>query len=139
MSNKQSIDAGQLADAQMDCVVYRVERREGAYLYVLASDDTQIAPETPAAEKTEADKKAAENSVAKNSGTEDESDDPEKQATVLDTLPASLLATLGPVTEVMGLQLQRSRKLAAADVVEVMQQLRAQGYYLQMPPAQPKR
>jgi uncharacterized protein YcgL (UPF0745 family) len=34
----------------------------------------------------------------------------------------------------MDLELHANRRLAQADVVEVMRQIDAQGYYLQMPP-----
>lgn len=50
-------------------------------------------------------------------------------------VPSALLALLGRLEHVMSLELHVQRKLAQADVVEVMQRLRDQGYYLQMPPA----
>lgn len=50
-------------------------------------------------------------------------------------VPPALLGMLGDLQEVMTLELHPDRKLAQADVVSVMQKLREQGYYLQMPPS----
>ena len=41
---------------------------------------------------------------------------------------------LGELTEVMSLVLEPSRKLANADVLVVMEELKTTGFYLQMPP-----
>lgn len=49
-------------------------------------------------------------------------------------VPEVLLSLLGRLEQVMTLQLSEQRKLARADVAEVMAQLHSQGYYLQMPP-----
>jgi uncharacterized protein YcgL (UPF0745 family) len=49
-------------------------------------------------------------------------------------VPQTLLDMLGQLKLVIGLELSPERKLAQADVNEVMQQLSEQGYYFQMPP-----
>ncbi len=49
-------------------------------------------------------------------------------------VPEALLALLGSLELVIGLELSNERQLAQADVNEVMLQLREQGYYFQMPP-----
>lgn len=49
-------------------------------------------------------------------------------------LPEVLLQKAGRLTEVMSLQLHAQRKLARVDVRSVMQRLREEGWYLQMPP-----
>ena len=49
-------------------------------------------------------------------------------------VPESLLKLLGELEHVMELTLNQAEPLANADVVEVMQLLESQGYYLQMPP-----
>lgn len=49
-------------------------------------------------------------------------------------VPAELLERFGPPRLVMTLTLDPGRRLARADVEEVMAALREQGYYLQMPP-----
>lgn len=49
-------------------------------------------------------------------------------------VPQALLDILGQLEMVIGLELSAERKLAQADVKEVMQQLHDQGYYFQMPP-----
>jgi len=49
-------------------------------------------------------------------------------------LPTELKALFGTPELVMNLELTAQRKLAYADVTEVMQSLSDQGYYLQMPP-----
>lgn len=51
-----------------------------------------------------------------------------------DTLPPTLLARLGDLTEVMALRLEPARRLARVDTATVLQQLAGPGYYLQMPP-----
>jgi uncharacterized protein YcgL (UPF0745 family) len=48
-------------------------------------------------------------------------------------VPPALLRMLGELQEVMTLELHPDRKLAQAEVASVMQKLREQGYYLQMP------
>ncbi len=49
-------------------------------------------------------------------------------------VPEALLELLGPLQRVLSLELSEARKLAQADVRQVMQALREQGYYLQVPP-----
>ncbi len=49
-------------------------------------------------------------------------------------LPEGLRSLLGTPEFVMDLDLHRDRQLARADVQKVMEGLRTQGYYLQMPP-----
>lgn len=50
-------------------------------------------------------------------------------------VPEALLGMLGELSEVMALELTASRRLAQADVEQVMQLLVEQGYFLQLPPA----
>ena len=45
-----------------------------------------------------------------------------------------LQTLLGRLEKVMEVELHTGRRLAQADVVEVMRQIEMQGYYLQMPP-----
>lgn len=47
-------------------------------------------------------------------------------------VPDTLLSLLGKLEFVMALELEPGRRLAQADVVEVMSQLQQRGYYLQM-------
>lgn len=49
-------------------------------------------------------------------------------------IPDALQALLGRLEKVMDVELHAGRRLAQADVIEVMHQIEAQGYYLQMPP-----
>ena len=49
-------------------------------------------------------------------------------------VPQALLDMLGQLTLVMSLELHPQRTLAQVDVMQVMESLRQQGYYLQMPP-----
>ncbi len=51
-------------------------------------------------------------------------------------VPAGLMALLGRLELVMTLELTPQRKLAQADPAEVCEQLRTQGYYLQLPPSE---
>jgi len=51
-------------------------------------------------------------------------------------VPEALKSLLGSLEEIMELELHAQRTLAQADVVEVMAQIEAQGYFLQMPPRQ---
>ena len=51
-------------------------------------------------------------------------------------LPDALLNQFGDPESVMTLVLTPERKLARADAAEVLQQIEAQGFYLQMPPTQ---
>jgi uncharacterized protein YcgL (UPF0745 family) len=51
-----------------------------------------------------------------------------------DDLPAELKTVFGKPEFVMNLVLTAERKLAYANVKQVMQNLTEQGYYLQMPP-----
>ena len=49
-------------------------------------------------------------------------------------LPEGLLSLLGELNKVVELELHSQRKLAQADVLEVMRQIDETGYFLQMPP-----
>jgi len=49
-------------------------------------------------------------------------------------LPEPLLKTFGPPTHAFDLLLHPERTLARVDVMEVMQSIASQGFYLQMPP-----
>ena len=49
-------------------------------------------------------------------------------------LPDSLLGLMGQPQYVMDLELTPERKLARADVGEVLAKLEAEGFYVQMPP-----
>ena len=49
-------------------------------------------------------------------------------------VPDILLAKLGTLKLILQLELSAQRKLMGADVVVVMRQLTAQGFYLQLPP-----
>lgn len=51
-------------------------------------------------------------------------------------VPDALKNLLGNLQEITELELHAQRKLAQADVAEVMAQIEAQGYFLQMPPRQ---
>jgi len=52
----------------------------------------------------------------------------------LERVPGSLKELLGELSHVMDLELSPTRKLANADVIQVMQSLVEPGYFLQMPP-----
>ena len=52
----------------------------------------------------------------------------------IDRLPAGLLKRVGKLEMVMELELHAERRLARADVEKVMEALRTQEFYLQMPP-----
>lgn len=54
----------------------------------------------------------------------------------LTRVPDTLKTLLGDLHEVTELELHAQRKLAQADVRDVMAQIEAQGYFLQMPPRQ---
>jgi uncharacterized protein YcgL (UPF0745 family) len=49
-------------------------------------------------------------------------------------VPETLLAQFGDTSPVMAVLLDEQRKLARASAVDVLAQIEAQGYYLQMPP-----
>lgn len=49
-------------------------------------------------------------------------------------VPQALIEMLGHLEKVMELELSEERKLANADINNVRQCLKDQGYYLQMPP-----
>lgn len=49
-------------------------------------------------------------------------------------VPQALLELLGEPQLVISLELDEGRKLAQADIEQVRQALREQGYYFQMPP-----
>ncbi|MFQ5642675.1 MAG: YcgL domain-containing protein [Thiogranum sp.] len=57
-----------------------------------------------------------------------------KKADGFTRLPDGLKQILGVLEKVIELDLDERRTLARADVVEVMQQIEAKGYFLQMPP-----
>ena len=57
---------------------------------------------------------------------------PQKDA--FDGLPEALLRSLGRLDLVMELELTPRRALARADVLRVLEDLAARGFYLQMPP-----
>ncbi len=52
----------------------------------------------------------------------------------MERVPDALKALLGNLEIVTEVGLHDRRKLAQADVMEVMAQIEAEGYYLQMPP-----
>ncbi len=52
----------------------------------------------------------------------------------LDDLPEELLKLVKQLSHVMELELGAQRKLARADVKDVMNELEEKGYFLQMPP-----
>ena len=52
-------------------------------------------------------------------------------------LPAALREAFGPPTLVMQLRLSETRPLARVDVRQVMEQIKTQGFYLQLPPELP--
>ncbi|MFV0478919.1 MAG: YcgL domain-containing protein [Parahaliea sp.] len=52
----------------------------------------------------------------------------------LDEVPAALLASFGEPGLVMTIVLDSGRKLARADVTEVLARIDGEGFYLQMPP-----
>ena len=57
-----------------------------------------------------------------------------ERARGLEDVPEALLGQFGEPESVMTLMLSPERKLARADVVEVLQKIEEQGFYLQMPP-----
>ena len=52
----------------------------------------------------------------------------------LDRVPEELLSSFGDLSPVTILVLSETRKLARADILKVLQELRDKGFYLQMPP-----
>lgn len=58
----------------------------------------------------------------------------EEEEKLLSGLPAALLQLTGGLEKVMDLELTWERKLARADVKQVMAALLEQGFYLQSPP-----
>lgn len=52
----------------------------------------------------------------------------------LSRVPEALMKRFGRAELAMGLMLTPARTLARADVVQVMQAIESQGFYLQMPP-----
>jgi len=54
----------------------------------------------------------------------------------LTRVPDTLITLLGELKEVTELELYPARKLAQADAREVLAQIEAEGYFLQMPPRQ---
>ncbi|TCK17226.1 hypothetical protein DFR30_0447 [Thiogranum longum] len=59
-----------------------------------------------------------------------------KKGEDMERVPDALKTLLGNLEFVTDVELHDQRKLAQADVVEVMAQIEAEGYYLQMPPRQ---
>ena len=53
-----------------------------------------------------------------------------------DVVPDALLRAMLPLELVMQLDLHAERKLARADVEQVMRELKDRGFYLQMPPTE---
>lgn len=56
----------------------------------------------------------------------------------IDDLPDALLTQFGEMEQVMELSLTPDRKLARVEVTQVIGKLAADGFYLQMPPADPQ-
>ena len=56
----------------------------------------------------------------------------------LEDVPDALRQQLGELRSVMTILLDKERKLARADAAEVLTQIEARGYYLQMPPTPPE-
>jgi len=54
-----------------------------------------------------------------------------------DSVPEALLSMLGELEFVITIELALQKKLAQADAVEVLKQIEANGYYLQVPPKNP--
>lgn len=52
-------------------------------------------------------------------------------------LPDALRESLGPLQQVLELDLTPTRRLAQADTARVLEALEQQGYYLQFPPSPP--
>lgn len=55
----------------------------------------------------------------------------------METLPAELMKYFGQPEHVMDMLLREARPLARVDVLEVMQTISDQGFFLQMPPVLP--
>ena len=53
----------------------------------------------------------------------------------LETVPEALMASFGELELVMSLLLTKTQKLARVDIISVIQALKGNGYYLQMPPS----
>lgn len=53
----------------------------------------------------------------------------------LSTLPAALAGLLGRLERVMEIELFEGRVLASASAADVMRQIDANGYYVQLPPS----
>ena len=53
-------------------------------------------------------------------------------------VPDSLLELMGELQLVVDFELHSERRLARADTVVVMQQLQSTGYFLQLPPVDPR-
>lgn len=56
------------------------------------------------------------------------------ESAYLESLPETLCQLTGELTKIMELELIPERKLARANVLDVMTSLADKGYYLQMPP-----
>jgi uncharacterized protein YcgL (UPF0745 family) len=59
------------------------------------------------------------------------------QENAFDKVPPALRELFGPAQPVMRLDLHPARRLAREDVNQVIANLRARGFHLQMPPLQP--
>jgi uncharacterized protein YcgL (UPF0745 family) len=59
------------------------------------------------------------------------------KADAFDALPQALAHALGPLVFVMELELTPGRRLARADASQVIAALAQEGFYLQLPPADP--
>lgn len=51
-------------------------------------------------------------------------------------VPEALVESLGSLSLVMELQLNNGRRLARVEAVRVLEQIRSQGYFLQLPPGE---
>lgn len=58
----------------------------------------------------------------------------EDKELLINSVPDGLLKLTGQLDHVMDLELAEERKLARADVIEVIKQINENGFYLQMPP-----
>lgn len=54
---------------------------------------------------------------------------------ILENLPSGLMNLTGKLTRVMQIELLPDRKLARANVADVIEALQTKGFYLQMPPS----
>ncbi len=59
-----------------------------------------------------------------------------EKSQALQSVPESLLQVFGTPKHAFDLLLHAERPLIRADVIEVMEKIQSQGFYLQMPPAE---